>query len=263
MAAPVEDRNRQTLREPAAGVMDLLRSGQSSDSESRSLRTAGLGQPAGPRHSPAPTGVRRGTSDRHCWIGSKAVEITGRRVGRRPMFIISLVVITAIMTYWFCCFSRFPMKYERFCAHYVPNNIKTRNRRNGVALEIDESKMCPFAKQYDADLHDFVSNLRRVDGSIPVHPQYGPPYCGFSLQKVPANAGYARRLQSWGERLAFILYTSTLCVTLLISVGGRYFLFLILDKAVCPFLVKYFEMLIWHPTSEKSLDELLNVKVDL
>ncbi len=72
-AAPVEDRSRQTSREPAAGVMvplmDLRRSGQRSDSESRSLRTAGLAQPAGPRHSPAPTGVRRGTSDGHGWIG--------------------------------------------------------------------------------------------------------------------------------------------------------------------------------------------------
>ncbi len=50
---------------------------------------------------------------------------------------------------------------------------------------------------------------------------------------------------------------------LLISVGGRYFLFLVLDKAVCPFLVKYFEMPIWHPTSENTLDELLDAKVDL
>ena len=87
------------------------------------------------------------------------------------------------------------------------------------------------------------------------------PLLIFSLQKVPANTGYARRLQSWGESLAFILYT--LCVILLISVGGRYFLFLILDKAVCPFLVKCFEMPIWHPTCEKWLDELLNAKVDL
>jgi hypothetical protein len=80
-AAPVEDRSRRTSREPAAGVMDRRRSGQSSDSENRSLRTAGLGQPAGLRHSPAPTGVRRGTSDGHGWIGSKAVEIMGSRVG--------------------------------------------------------------------------------------------------------------------------------------------------------------------------------------
>ncbi len=49
----------------------------------------------------------------------------------------------------------------------------------------------------------------------------------------------------------------------LISVGGRFFLFLVLDKAVFPFLVKYFEMPIWHPTCEKTLDELLHAKVDL
>ncbi len=50
-----------------------------------------------------------------------------------------------------------------------------KKRRSGVPLEIVESKMCPFAEQYDADLHDFLSNLRRVDSSLPVHPQYGPP----------------------------------------------------------------------------------------
>ncbi len=77
-AAPVGDRSRRTSREPAAGVMDRRRSGQRSDSESRSLHTSVLGQPAGPRHLPAPTGVRRGTSDGHGEIGSKAVEITGR-----------------------------------------------------------------------------------------------------------------------------------------------------------------------------------------
>jgi hypothetical protein len=49
----------------------------------------------------------------------------------------------------------------------------------------------------------------------------------------------------------------------LISLCGRYFLFLVLDKVVCPFLVKYFEMPIWHPTSEKALDELLDAKVDV
>ncbi len=41
------------------------------------------------------------------------------------------------------------------------------------------------------------------------------------------------------------------------------FLFLVLDKVVCPFLVKYFEMQIWHPPSERTLDELLDAKVDL
>ncbi len=49
----------------------------------------------------------------------------------------------------------------------------------------------------------------------------------------------------------------------LISLSDRYFLFLVIAKVVCPFLVKYFEMPIWHPTSEKALDELLDAKVDI
>jgi hypothetical protein len=38
---------------------------------------------------------------------------------------------------------------------------------------------------------------------------------------------------------------------------------LVLDRVVRPFMGKYFEMQIWHPTSEKILDELLNAQVDL
>jgi hypothetical protein len=45
--------------------MDRRRCCKSSDSESGSLGTVGLRQPAGLRHSPAPTGVGRGTSDGH------------------------------------------------------------------------------------------------------------------------------------------------------------------------------------------------------
>ena len=48
-----------------------------------------------------------------------------------------------------------------------------------------------------------------------------------------------------------------------ISLCGRFFLFLVLDKVVCPYLEKYFEMPIWHPKSEKTLDELLAAKVDV
>ena len=47
-----------------------------------------------------------------------------------------------------------------------------------------------------------------------------------------------------------------------ITLCGKFFLFLVLDKVVCPYLVKCFELLIWHSTSEKTLDELLAAKVD-
>jgi hypothetical protein len=39
--------------------------------------------------------------------------------------------------------------------------------------------------------------------------------------------------------------------------------FHVLDKGVCPFLVKYFDMLIWHPTDEKSLDLLMAAELDM
>jgi hypothetical protein len=46
-------------------------------------------------------------------------------------------------------------------------------RKNNVAVPVDESKMCPLEVYYDADVHDALANLRRLDGDIPVHSQYG------------------------------------------------------------------------------------------
>jgi len=43
----------------------------------------------------------------------------------------------------------------------------------------------------------------------------------------------------------------------------KFFTFLVLDKAILPYFVKYFDMPIFHPTCEKTLDELLNAEVDL
>jgi hypothetical protein len=124
---------------------------------------------------------------------------------------ISLFVIIYLISYLFCYFGRFPIKYERFGAHYIPNNLKIKNRRSGVPLEIDESKMCPFVELYDADLYDFLSNLRRVDGSLPVHPLYGPTVNLFAPKD---------------SRKYWIRASTPVLV---------YFLFLVLDKVVRPF----------------------------
>ena len=50
---------------------------------------------------------------------------------------------------------------------------------------------------------------------------------------------------------------------LVLRLFSRYFLFHTLDKALCPLLVKYFDMPIWHPTDEKSLDLLMDAQVDM
>ncbi len=47
-------------------------------------------------------------------------------------------------------------------------------RRRDETSSADDSKMCPLAALYDADIHDALANLRRLDGSIPKHDKYGP-----------------------------------------------------------------------------------------
>ena len=80
-----------------------------------------------------------------------------------------------------------------------------------------------------------------------------------SLRRGPESTRWRHQPQTWGECIVFVLSMPLF----LISLSGRFFLFLVLDKVVCPFMVKYFEMPIWHPTSEKALDELLDAKVDV
>ena len=81
---------------------------------------------------------------------------------------------------------RFPMKYERFCAVYIANHVKNRNRRSGMPTwgDDDDSKTCPFnsADHYDADIHDALANMRRFDGSPLPHERYGPPVNFFAAK---------------------------------------------------------------------------------
>ena len=97
--------------------------------------------------------------------------------------IISVILVISLI---FCCVSgRFPLKYEHFCAVFVANHIKTRNRRSGLPSRCDkddDSKMCPFgnADNYDADIHDALANMRRLDGSPAPHDKYGPPVNFFA-----------------------------------------------------------------------------------
>jgi hypothetical protein len=94
-AVPVEDRSRRTSMEPAAGVMDRQRSGQCSESESRSLRTAGLGQPAGPRCSDwsEERDVGRSRLDRVEGGGGNGKP---GRTGRHPRLAVKGVLICAV-----------------------------------------------------------------------------------------------------------------------------------------------------------------------
>ena len=96
------------------------------------------------------------------------------------MCIISLVYIVSLILHSLCYVGRFPAKYDRFCAVYVANHLKTRNRRSGMVADADDTRQCPFVEHYDGNLHDVMANLRRLDGGIAAHQQYGPPVNLFS-----------------------------------------------------------------------------------
>ncbi len=67
----------------------------------------------------------------------------------------------------------FPDKqFEHFGLFYIQPHKKHSMRKNDVPVPVDDSKRCPLEVYYDADVHDALSNLRKLDGDIPVHPQY-------------------------------------------------------------------------------------------
>ncbi len=67
----------------------------------------------------------------------------------------------------------FPDKrFDRFGPIYYPPHQKQKIKKNDIPAPVEASKMCPIEMYYDGDIHDAVANLRKLDGTIPVHPQY-------------------------------------------------------------------------------------------
>jgi hypothetical protein len=145
--------------------------------------------------------------------------------------------------------------------------LKTRQRQHNTAS--GEAKPLPLVELYDGNLHDFIANLRRVDGSMAPHEKYGMPVNIFAAGRkfwvktstsafgcLTYSIFLIKRLKTIISIILFIFYDTLRCC-------DRFFTFLVLDKAILPYLVKYFDIPIFHPTSEKTLDELLNAEVDL
>ena len=102
------------------------------------------------------------------------------------IYIISLIYL---LFHLFCTLflsGRFPLKFERFCAVYVANHVKNKNRRSGkpTRTEDEDSNTCLFncADHYDADIHNALANMRRLDGSPLPHERYGPPVNFFAAK---------------------------------------------------------------------------------
>ncbi len=96
------------------------------------------------------------------------------------MFIISIISIISIILQSVCYVGRFPTKNERFCGFYLPNHVKSKNRRNRVMVEVDDTKQCQFNEHYNGNTNEVLSNLRHLSGNIETHPQYCIPVNMFA-----------------------------------------------------------------------------------
>jgi hypothetical protein len=75
----------------------------------------------------------------------------------------------------------FPDKrFDRFCPIYYPPHQKQKMKKHDIPAPVNASKMCTMEVYYYGDIHDSVANLSKLDGTIPVHPQYRVPVNFFA-----------------------------------------------------------------------------------
>ena len=103
------------------------------------------------------------------------------------------------------------------------------------------SKSCPLAHpgNYDPELHDFISHLRIVDGSLPAHSSHGRSVNVFAPAGEP---------KYWTKKS---------------TPPFGFFFYYTLDMALCPYLVTIFGIQAWHPNNVDEVDELLKLEVDV
>jgi hypothetical protein len=100
----------------------------------------------------------------------------------------------------------------------------------GREIVLDDSKTCTFASHYDGDIRNALANMIQLDGSIPAHQKHDAPQLCFSQRREPESSGCRRLRQLSGTQ--FSLYLLFFINAFIVS--GRYFLYMILDKVVCP-----------------------------
>ena len=112
--------------------------------------------------------------------------------------IILLLLLLILMTI-FHLIGSFPDKrFDSFGPLYIPAYKKQHMKKNDVPVPVDDSRMCPLGVYYDADVHDALSNLRKLDGDIPVHPQYVACLLFFLPRKNRVSTGPSPLPLNWG-----------------------------------------------------------------
>jgi hypothetical protein len=144
----------------------------------------------------------------------------------------------------------------------VPN-IKTRKRRSGDSSEIDDSKTNLLVEHYYPKYTLCTGKYAVSQWKPGTHENCGPPVVFFAPK---GSRKYWIKTSTPVLRCLFYITNCNYMHFFSCNMQHfciRYFLFLVLDKAVCPFLVKTYDMPIWHRTCEKTLDALHNAQVDV
>ena len=60
-------------------------------------------------------------------------------------------------------------RYDRFNSVFMSSFEKTKAKRKQLPVPIDDGRWCPLANDYDEDIHDAVSQMRGLDGTVLPH----------------------------------------------------------------------------------------------
>jgi hypothetical protein len=133
---------------------------------------------------------------------------------------------------------RWDGKYVCFCSTFVPSYQKVKRQKNGLAntKDKDDAVICPLGHASDAEIHDAISHLRILDGSLPEHANHGSP----------VNFLAAMRKQTyWVKDIPMF----------------GFFYYYTLDKVVFSHLAAIFDMSIWHPANETEVNAIFDSQV--
>ena len=132
------------------------------------------------------------------------------------------------------------------CSCRVSRKPNTRERRYRFQLMMGSGAHGSTITSYDedSDIHNAISQMRSLDGTVPPVAKHGPPLPG-----PPVNffAPYGQP-KFWVKKGAHPF---------------GYFFFYVLDKAICPFLAETLGIPFLRPTTQEQVDRLLAVTVDV
>ena len=124
---------------------------------------------------------------------------------------------------------------------------KAKATRKQLPVPFDDGQWCPLVNDYDEDIHNAISQMRSLDGTVPPLAKHGPPLPGPPVNTVNFFAPYGQP-KFWVKKGAHPF---------------GYFFFYALDKAICPFLAETLVIPLLHPTTLEQVDKLLAAIIDV